>query len=108
MPRVGEVLLAIGAVVGVVAVLGLAVGFEPSTLPPALLNIAVYKLTFAAAAGLLAAGAVIRRYARRNEDAQRAGRLTAGSHALLGEGPADSATRREQNPRARVDVPPGR
>jgi hypothetical protein len=53
---VGEVLLAIGAAVGVIAVVGLVAGFEPSKLPPALLNIAVYKLTFGAAAGLLAAG----------------------------------------------------
>ena len=52
----GEVLLAIGAAVGVIAVVGLVAGFEPSKLPPALLNIAVYKLTFGAAAGLLAAG----------------------------------------------------
>ena len=107
-PRVGELLLATGAVVGVIAVVGLVVGFEPSKLPPALLNIAVYKLTFGAAAGLLAAGAVVRRYAKRHEDAQRPGGLTAGSHAPLGEGPAHSAMRREQNARARVDVPPGR
>jgi hypothetical protein len=40
------VLLAIGAAVGVIAVVGLVAGFEPSKLPPALLNIAVYKLTF--------------------------------------------------------------
>ena len=39
-------LLAIGAAVGVIAVVGLVAGFEPSKLPPALLNIAVYKLTF--------------------------------------------------------------
>ncbi len=39
-----------------IAVVGLVAGFEPSKLPPALLNIAVYKLTFGAAAGLLAAG----------------------------------------------------
>jgi len=50
------VLLAIGAAVGVIAVVGLVAGFEPSKLPPALLNIAVYNLTFGAAAGLLAAG----------------------------------------------------
>ena len=111
MPRLGEVLLAIGAVVGVVAVVGLVVGFEPSKLPPALLNIAVYKLTFGAAAGLLAAGAVVRRHAKRHEgpDHDRtAGRSSADGPGQLGEGSADSAMRREQNARARVDVPPGR
>jgi hypothetical protein len=106
-PRLGEVLLAIGAGVGVAAVIGLVVGFEPSKLPPALLNIAVYKLTFGAAAGLLAAGAVVRRYAKRHEgpDHDRtAGGLSATGPAQLGEGSADSAMRREQNARPRVDV----
>ena len=53
---------------GVAAVVGLVVGFEPAKLPPAILNIAVYKLTFVAAAGLLAAGAVMQRYTRRRGD----------------------------------------
>ena len=39
---------------------------QPVALP--LLNIAHYKLTFGAAAGLLAAGAVVWRYASRRED----------------------------------------
>ena len=87
--RVGEVLLAIGGVVGVAAVIGIVVGFEPSKLPAALLDIAVYKLTFAAAAGLLASGAIVRRYARRDNDQRSA---TAASEprpsAQLGAGPA--------------------
>jgi hypothetical protein len=61
--RFGGLLLATGAVVGVAAVVGLVTGFEPSRLPAALIDIAVYKLTFVAAAGLLAAGAIVRRYA---------------------------------------------
>ena len=65
--RFGQLLLVIGGVVGVTAVVGLVVGFEPAALPPSLVNLAVYKLTFAAAAGLLAAGAIVRRYARRSE-----------------------------------------
>jgi hypothetical protein len=65
--RFGQLLLVIGGVVGVAAVIGLVVGFEPAELPASLVNIAVYKLTFAAAAGLLAAGAIVRRYARRGE-----------------------------------------
>lgn len=66
--RFGGLLLATGAAVGVAAVVGLVVGFEPSRLPAALIDIAVYKLTFAAAAGLLTAGAIVRRYAKREAD----------------------------------------
>lgn len=66
--RLGDLLLGAGAVVGVVAVVGMVVGFEPSQLPPALLNIAAYKLTIGAAIGLLAAGAAVRRYAKRASD----------------------------------------
>jgi hypothetical protein len=54
--------LAAGAIVGVVAAVGIAVGFEPSQLPAKLLDLAAYKLTFAAAAGLLAIGAMVRRH----------------------------------------------
>ena len=65
--RFGGFLLATGAAVGAVAVVGLMLGFEPSRLPPALLDIAAYKLAFLAAAGLLAAGAIIRRRANRGD-----------------------------------------
>ena len=66
--RLGDLLLGAGAVVGVAAVVGMVIGFEPSQLPPALLNIAAYKLTIGAAIGLLAAGAAVRRYAKRASD----------------------------------------
>jgi hypothetical protein len=66
--RFGGLLLATGAAVGVAAVVGIVTGFEPSRLPAALIDIAVYKLTFAAAAGLLTAGAIVRRYAKREAD----------------------------------------
>lgn len=65
--RFGGFLLATGAIVGVAAVVGLMLGFEPSRLPPALLDIAAYKLTFGAAAVLLAAGAIVRRRGHRDE-----------------------------------------
>jgi hypothetical protein len=65
--RFGGFLLGVGAAVGVAAVVGLATGFEPSRLPPALLDIAAYKLTIVAAIGLLVAGAVIRKRALRDE-----------------------------------------
>jgi hypothetical protein len=62
--RLGALLLGLGLLVGSVAGLGLLIGFEPSRLPSALLDLAAYKLTFLAAFGLLAAGAVVRRHAR--------------------------------------------
>ena len=65
--RLGTILLTLGVIVGVVAGIGLLVGFEPARLPAALLNIAAYKLTLLAAFALLAAGAVLQRHARRRE-----------------------------------------
>jgi hypothetical protein len=65
--RVGHLLLILGLLVGAAAGVGLLVGFEPARLPPALLNIAAYKLTFVAALGLFAAGATFLRYARREQ-----------------------------------------
>jgi hypothetical protein len=62
--RFGGLLLVTGAAVGVAAVVGLVVGFEPARLPPALLNIAAYKLTFAAAVALLSTGAILGRRGR--------------------------------------------
>ncbi len=105
--RFGALLLGTGAAVGVAAVVGLVLGFEPSRLPAAVLDIAVYKLTFAAAAGLLAAGAIIRRHGKRaageadvesrpprSEDADRP--------RLPDAAPPDLAQRREQPADVRV------
>jgi hypothetical protein len=47
--RLGTFLLTLGVLVGVVAGIGLLVGFEPARLPAALLNVAAYKLTLLAA-----------------------------------------------------------
>ena len=69
LDRIGGVLLVTGAIVGVVAVVGIAVGFEPSQLPPRLLDIAAYKLTFAAAAVLLVIGAIVRRHGLTSDNA---------------------------------------
>lgn len=119
--RFGAFLLGTGVVVGATAVVGLVVGFEPSRLPPALLDVAAYKLTFLAAAGLLAAGAIIRRRANRTRDVSpTAERLERGSPAsrdrlsdrdVLSDSPllpeareADSV--RPQPPAVRV-TPPG-
>ena len=64
--KIGRLLLAVGLLVGIAGGVGLLTGFEPARLPAALLNIAAYKLTFLAAFGLIAAGAIFRRYARRD------------------------------------------
>jgi hypothetical protein len=70
--RVGGFLLATGVVLGVAAAVGIMIGFEPSRLPPALLDIAAYKLAFLGAGGLLAAGAIIRRRTKRDVAVARA------------------------------------
>ena len=102
--RFGQLLLVVGGAVGVTAVIGLVVGFEPAKLPAALLNIAVYKLTFVAAAGLLAAGAVVRRHGQRESKPNRessATSATADEHGPreLGEGvaPDQFRTKSEQS-----------
>ena len=107
--RFGGFLLGVGAAVGVAAVVGLVTGFEPSRLPPALLDIAAYKLTIVAAIGLLVAGAVMRKRGLRDES--RAGGIDprslnhfGGSGALPAPSPdADPASLAA--PRAKVDVP---
>jgi hypothetical protein len=85
--------MALGMGVGIVAGLGLLVGFEPSRLPPAVLDLAAYKLTFIAAVGLLIAGAAVVRYGRR--DAPRdAGRV------------ADARQPTDETPRLGEGAPP--
>ncbi|MFN8575041.1 MAG: hypothetical protein U0132_23515 [Gemmatimonadaceae bacterium] len=76
--RAGSALLFTGLAVGVAACVGLVLGFRPSQLPPALLNIALYKLTFLASGGLLVGGAILVRRARRASQlppAEPAGRV---------------------------------
>ena len=76
--RLGNVLLGGGLLVGAAATVGYLLGFDPTRLPPALVRLAVYKITFVAALGLIAAGAVVRRYTRR---AGRAGQGDARSRS---------------------------
>ena len=68
MRRVATVCLAIGGAVAVLGVISLAVGFRPSALPPALLDIAGCKLVFIAAGGLIVTGAMLGRSARHAAD----------------------------------------
>ena len=46
--HIGRLLLTLGVLVGAAASVGVLVGFEPARLPPTLLNVAAYKLTFIA------------------------------------------------------------
>ena len=109
--RIGQLLLVVGGAVGVAAVVGLVLGFEPAKLPAALLNIAMYKLTFAAAAGLLAAGAIVRRYARGGEQTSDHGAESPGTSDRppkeIGEGAAGDrfAPPREAHTRADARKP---
>lgn len=73
-----------GLFVGGAASMGLLFGFEPSRLPPALLDIAAYKLAFIAAFTLLGAGAVVTRYERRMASDRRYGEGAAPAPAQLG------------------------
>lgn len=75
----------VGLFVGGAASLGLLVGFQPSRLPPALLDIAAYKLAFVAAFALFGVGAVITRYERRTMAARLArGEVDPALERLLG------------------------
>ena len=108
--RVGGFLLGVGAAVGVAVVVGLATGFEPSRLPPALLDIAAYKLTIVAAIGLLVAGAVIRKRALRDESRADGGDsprpLASGrTRAALREASVDADLARQAESRSKVEVP---
>jgi len=78
--HLSSALLALGVLVGVAAAVGLLLGFEPARLPAALLNLAAYKLTFLAAFGLLAAGAVVARYSRRSDERASAARPQDGQN----------------------------
>jgi hypothetical protein len=106
--RFGQILLAIGGLVGVTAVVGLVVGFEPAKLPAALLNIAVYKLTFAAAGGLLAAGAIVQRYARRDDGSPLSSNNAPDAESqpggLLGEGRPEADLSAHADERATVKI----
>ena len=69
---IGRLLLALGLLVGLVASVGLLIGFQPSRLPPALLDLAAFRLAFAAALALLAAGAMLKRHGQRSASASLA------------------------------------
>jgi hypothetical protein len=97
--RFGPLLLGLGVVVGAAAGVGLLLGFEPAQLPRALLNVAAYKLTFLASAGLIAAGAIVLRYGRRQPTGRTAGGSAPPESRALGQGlPADAARTEARRP----------
>jgi hypothetical protein len=81
----GSVLLGLGVVVGAAASIVLLLGFEPARLPPAVLNLAAYKLAFIGALGFMGAGAFALRYAKR-ETTNQAAEPGAAKVRELGEG----------------------
>lgn len=66
MRRFGDLLLALGLVVGIGAIVGYELDIIPP-LPPAVLKLVLYKLIFVGGVGLLVAGALIRRLASKLE-----------------------------------------
>ena len=64
LPVVAKSLLVLGAVVGAVTGLALALGLRLDHLPPWMITVGMYKLAFLAAAGLFVAGAMLGRAAR--------------------------------------------
>lgn len=71
LSKIAAFCFGVGLFVGGAASAGLLVGFEPSRLPPALLDIAAYKLAFIASFTLFGVGAVLTRHARK-ADRERA------------------------------------
>jgi hypothetical protein len=98
MRRLASFLLALGATVGAIGAIGVAIGFEPSRLPRALIDISVYKLVFIAAAAILASGAVVYRAERRYRASS--GAAAAGTPELEAGDPSE-ALRRAQSARER-------
>ena len=82
MKRVGSVLMLVGAGIGVVAAVGIGGGFHLAF--PWLVNVALAKLTLVASGSVMAAGAVVRRIAVRNEQANLLSAGTDRTTALTG------------------------
>lgn len=85
---VAKGLLALGALVGGLAGLALALGLRLDQLPPWMITVGMYKLAFIAAAGLFAAGAMLGRAARRESSVEAGEReRPAADRAAVGPGP---------------------
>ena len=66
LPSLAKALLILGALVGTVAGLAMALGLRLDQLPSWMITVGIYKLAFVAAAGLFVAGALLGRAARRS------------------------------------------
>ena len=62
-----RLLMGVGVAVGALGSLGLLLGLDPVPLAGWLVNVAMYKLVFIAAGGILFAGAVLGRWANRQQ-----------------------------------------
>jgi hypothetical protein len=85
---VAKGLLLLGALVGGLAGVALALGLRLDQLPPWMITVGMYKLAFIAALGLLVAGAAIGRAARRESSTDDALGHGPGAHPTsIGPGP---------------------
>ena len=84
LPVVAKSLIMLGALVGALTGLALAVGVRLDRLPPWMITVGMYKLAFLAAAGLFVAGAVLGRAARNRSSSDKSPHAdpTAPSEAL--------------------------
>ncbi len=73
---ISKALLLVGAVVGAATGVALALGVRLDRLPPWVITVGMYKLAFIAAGGLLVAGALLGRAARRKSHRRDASDLT--------------------------------
>ncbi|HMC54076.1 MAG TPA: hypothetical protein VKH19_02800 [Gemmatimonadaceae bacterium] len=71
MKRLGSVVMAIGFLIGVVLAIAVAINLKVGAVP-LLAAIGLGKLSFLAAAGVMAVGAMLRRLGIRNEQRERA------------------------------------
>jgi hypothetical protein len=87
--RLGDALIALGAVIGIGAIVGYELDLIP-TLPPVVLKLVIYKLIFAGGVGLLVGGAFIRRLALRNPYVGKDDKRGSFTQSSLGDGPIGS------------------
>lgn len=90
LPSLSKALLLLGALVGAAAGLALAFGLRLDQLPPWMITVGMYKLTFLAAAGLLAAGAMLGRAAKNRSGAEKANG-TETTRPAVGAGPWEAS-----------------
>ena len=103
MRRLANICMGVGVGIGVLGSIALALGFRPSQLPPALLDLSVYKLIFIGSACALAIGAMIRRADNRRRQREPSALSPPEAPAALASGARleEFANRRSQRERER-------